>query len=72
MTTTVKKQKGSRKMAFKTWTGSGQAMGPVSSPQSTGPGGTGPGGWHPTILYLLLLIVAEVLIVGLLSRTVLR
>lgn len=47
-------------------------MGPVSSPQSTGPGGTGPGGWHPTILYLLLLVVFEVLVVGLLSRTVLR
>lgn len=58
---------------FKTWTGSGTAMGPVASPQSPGPGGvSGVGGWHPTILYLLVLVVAEVFLVGLLSRTVLR
>lgn len=58
---------------FKTWTGSGQAMGPVASPGSPGPGGvSGVGGWHPTILYLLALVVAEIFIVGLLSRTVLR
>lgn len=58
---------------FKTWTGSGTAMGPVASPQSPGPGGVaGVGGWHPTILYLLVLVVAEVFLVGLLSRTVLR
>lgn len=31
-------------------------------------GQAGPGGWHPTILYMLGLIVAEVLIVGFLSR----
>jgi hypothetical protein len=46
-------------------------MGPLASPQSTGPGGA-PGGWHPTILYLLFLLVAEIFVVGLLSRTVLR
>lgn len=58
---------------FKTFTGSGQAMGPVASPSSRGPSSVGaPGGWHPTILYLLVLIVAEVFVVGLLSRTVLR
>jgi hypothetical protein len=28
----------------------------------------GPGGWHPTILYLLLLIVAEVVVIGFLLR----
>lgn len=60
-------------MAFKTFTGSGQPMGPVASAQSTGPGGvTGPGGWHPTVLYMIALLVAEVFLVGLLSRTVLR
>lgn len=56
---------------FKTWTGSGQAMGPIASPQSSGPGTTA-GGWHPTILYLILLVVLEIFVVGLLSRTVLR
>lgn len=33
---------------------------------------TGPGGWHPTVLYLLGLIVAEVLIVAFLSRHLLK
>ena len=33
---------------------------------------TGPGGWHPTIIYMLALVVAEVLIVGFLSRHLLR
>lgn len=56
---------------YKTWTGSGQATGPVASPQSGG-AGAGPGGWHPTILYLLVLVAAEIFAVGLLSRTVLR
>ena len=56
---------------FKTWTGSGQAMGPLASPQTAGPG-AGPGGWHPTILYLIVLLAAEIFIVGLLTRTVLR
>lgn len=59
-------------MAFKTWTGSGQAMGPVASPNTTGPGTSGPGGWHPTILYLIALLAAEVMVVGFLSRSVLR
>jgi hypothetical protein len=56
---------------WKTWTGSGQTMGPISSPQTTGPGVTA-GGWHPTILYLIVLVVLEIFVVGLLSRTVLR
>jgi hypothetical protein len=58
-------------MPFKTWTGSGQAMGPIASPQSSGTV-SAPGGWHPTILYLLVLLVAEIFVIGLLSRTVLR
>ena len=56
---------------FKTWTGSGQAMGPLASPQTAGPG-AGPGGWHPTILYLVVLLALEILVVGWLTRTVLR
>ena len=35
-------------------------------------GATGPGGWHPDILYMLALVVAEVLVVGWLSRHLLR
>jgi hypothetical protein len=31
----------------------------------------GPGGWHPTILYMLGLIVVEVLVAAWLSRTLL-
>jgi hypothetical protein len=58
---------------FKTFVGSDQSMGPVSAPSSRGPSQvTGPGGWHPTILYLFVLLAAEVFLVGLLSRTVLR
>lgn len=58
---------------FKTWTGSGTTMGPVASPNSPGPGGvSGVGGWHPTILYMFVLVLAEMFLVGLLSRTILR
>jgi hypothetical protein len=58
---------------FKTFMGSGQAMGPVASPTSRGPSSVqAPGGWHPTILYLLVLLIFEAFVVGLLSRTVLR
>lgn len=56
---------------FKTWTGGGQDMGPISSPSTAGPGAAA-GGWHPTVLYLIALIVLEIFVVGLLSRTVLR
>lgn len=34
--------------------------------------GMGPGGWHPTVLYMLGLIIAEIIIVGILSRSLLR
>jgi hypothetical protein len=47
-------------------------MGPVASPNTSGPGMGAPGGWHPTILYMLFLVVAEIFFVGLLTRTVLR
>jgi hypothetical protein len=44
-------------------------MGPVASPQSPGPGGvSGVGGWHPTVLYLLVLVLAEMAAVAFLSR----
>jgi uncharacterized membrane protein YtjA (UPF0391 family) len=58
---------------FKTWTGADQAMAPMASSNSPGPGGvSGVGGWHPTILYLIGLLILEVFLVGLLTRTVLR
>jgi hypothetical protein len=57
---------------FRTWTGS-EAMGPVASPNSPGPGGvSGVGGWHPTVLYLVVLLAFEIFLAGLLSRTLLR
>jgi len=58
---------------FKTWTGGGQPMTPVTSPQATGGGGVAaPGGWHPTILYMIGLVVAEIILVGFLSRSLLK
>lgn len=42
---------------------------PIGSSQAASPSGVqGPGGWHPTILYLLVLIVAEVVVIGWLLR----
>jgi len=34
--------------------------------------GAGPGGWHPTVLYMLGLVAAEIIAVGVLSRHLLR
>jgi hypothetical protein len=38
------------------------------------PGGSaaGPGGWHPDVLYMLGLVIAEVLVVAWLSRHLLK
>lgn len=51
---------------FRTYAQAGVSAGATSS------GGrgqaAGPGGWHPTVLYMLGLVVAEVLIAGWLSR----
>jgi len=58
---------------WETFTGNSRAAAPLGGPQSPGPGGvSGVGGWHPTILYLGALLIAEILIAGILSRTVLR
>lgn len=35
-------------------------------------GGPGPGGWEPTVLWLLGLSVAEIVIVAILSRSLLK
>ena len=58
---------------FTTWKG-GPAMGPVTSPQTSGPNGgvKSPGGWHPTVLYMLGLVVLEIIAVGILSRHLLK
>jgi hypothetical protein len=58
---------------FSTWKG-GPAMGPVTSPQSSGASGTvnAPGGWHPTVLYMLGLVVMEIIAVAILSRHLLK
>lgn len=55
---------------WQTWTGNSQAASPLAS--GTSGGVSAPGGWHPTILYLIVLLAAEILVVGFLSRTVLR
>lgn len=49
--------------------GSG-GMGPITSPSAGSD--TGPGGWQPTILYMLGMVVAEIVIVGVLSRHLLK
>jgi hypothetical protein len=54
---------------WKTWTGGPQAS-PISSPSSGGTSGAvnAPGGWHPTILYLILLLVLEMAAVAFITR----
>lgn len=58
---------------FSTWK-NGPAMSSVQSPQSAGTGGgmSGPGGWHPTVLYMLALVIVEIVVVGILSRNLLK
>jgi hypothetical protein len=44
---------------------------PIGGAQAASPNQSavqGPGGWHPTILYLLLLVVVEVAVIGWLLR----
>ena len=53
------------------WKGSGSGMGPKQQGAgmlAQGTGSQGPGGWHPTILYLLVFIVAEMIVFGLVAR----
>ena len=49
---------------------SGQGGASASSASAlSGPSmSAGPGGWHPTVLYMLALVAAEIVIVGVLSR----
>ena len=58
---------------WQTFSGSSQTATPVSGPMGAGAGAVrGPGGWHPTVVYLVVLLAAEIFVVGLLSRTILR
>lgn len=56
---------------FSTWK-NGPPMNPVQGPQAGSSLSAGPGGWHPTILYMIALVVSEIVIVGILSRNLLR
>jgi len=56
---------------WKTYSG-GPAAAPVASPQGGAMVGGGTGQWHPTVLYMVLLVVLEILAVAWLSRTLLR
>jgi len=58
-------------MPFKTYVnasaGAGAGgMNPIASP--SGGGSSGPGGWHPTVLYMIGLVVAEVALVAWISK----
>jgi hypothetical protein len=50
-------------------TGLGGNMPNTSSGIFTAPGTTTPGGWSPSVLYLLLLIIAEMFVFGFIART---
>jgi hypothetical protein len=47
----------------------GAGGGPMTAPGGLGPG---PGGWHPTVLYMLGLVIGETIAVGWLTRYLLR
>jgi hypothetical protein len=58
-------------MGFKAYAApSATGVGPVTSPSTAGE--SGPGGWHPTIIYMVALIVVEIVVVALLGRTLLK
>ena len=58
-------------MAFKTYLNAGAGAGgggmaPVASP--SGGGGNVAGGWHPDVLYMIALVVAEIALVAFISK----
>lgn len=57
---------------FKTYAGvqAGGQPSPIGSPQGASAGATA-GGWHPSVLYMLVLVLAEIFLVGWIT-TVLR
>lgn len=54
-------------MAFKTWTGA-DGMGAIQAPSAA----KTTAAWSPTIVYMLILVVAEIMVVGFLSRHLLK
>jgi hypothetical protein len=53
------------------WQGQGSGMGLKTQGLgvfSAGQGAPGGGGWEPTVLYLLLLVVAEMIVFGFIAR----
>lgn len=52
---------------FRTYAQAGVTAGASSSPAAAA-SVAAPGGWHPTVLYMLALVIGEVLIAGFLSR----
>ena len=55
-------------MAFKTYLNAGAGAGgmaPVTSPSG---GGVSAGGWHPDVLYMIALVVAEIALVAFISK----
>lgn len=56
---------------WKTYTG-GPAAAPIASPGGGGAAAGMAGQWHPTVIYMLVLVLIEVLIVGWLTRAMLR
>lgn len=67
-------------MGFKTTAGAsgslkaGATVGGGATANAAGAAGrvSAPGGWHPTVLYMLGLVMAEIVIVGFLSRSLLK
>jgi len=57
-------------MGFKTFASAPVGVGPITSPGAAS--GTGPGEWHPTVLWMLALVLAEIILAGFLSRNLLR
>jgi hypothetical protein len=56
------------------WQGQGSGQGMAANTQgmgllSQGQGPAGAGGWHPTVLYLGVLILAEMIVFGFISKT---
>ena len=58
---------------FKTYLNAGAGAGsggmaPITSPSGGVQSETGPGGWHPSVLYMIALVAAEIAAVAWLSK----
>lgn len=53
---------------WKASAGMSGAAAPIASPSGGGIGASAAGGWHPTVLYMLGLVIAEIFVAGFLSR----